>query len=708
VPELCRTWGMRLLSLSVLVSVGCAGLTSSISFAGEKEPARPAENRAISGKVVDSQGRPVGGARVGVYRFETVTGRRGRLISAGEPVTTSATGAYAIENLAAGWYTISVEHKEKARVFRLVSLEGEAAPNTDVILGRPISPVIRVTDPEGKPLAGARVREIKQSGANGYYYLSQVGLKSLGVANPASNDDGRLQLPPFAEGEVLKLILDHPNFAPTKIEGLKVAEGAATDASMQPGVALNLKLIPADPADRTTRAQIDLHHQNSNPSTIVCAEVEFVHQGSARLMVEPGECSCLWLQHEEFLITPFYEALTIPRGPERRLDLTFDVRRKVPVRGRIIDAETGRPVAGASVHGEIANLPPRDPSEKLPSAWSHAGYAETNEQGEYTLMLAAGTGRVTMQSEKLISDVETLEIAVSADATTTVPDIKVRPLPKIVGEVRYADGRPASRMVVRLRGKQINVMLPVLTDAQGRFEFHPDFVPIDYETKARSMLQHVVAFDPHSPLAAKAEVHLGKPEHLVLTLEPRPLDWPLTEFAKHLSAWERGEVTHEVAEKNRAISLKGRAPPELDCIEWLNIDQTSLRLKDLRGKFVLLDFWFVGCGPCHYDFPSVELVHELYKDRGVVVIGVHNNRHSPAEVRAHVKKIGLPFPIAIDYPDGRTISSLEPYGLPEGYPQYVLIGPDGKVLLDDKTIPHPTLRGYKLEIIRQRVLEAAP
>lgn len=59
----------------------------------------------------------------------------------------------------------------------------------------------------------------------------------------------------------------------------------------------------------------------------------------------------------------------------------------------------------------------------------------------------------------------------------------------------------------------------------------------------------------------------------------------------------------------------------------------------------------------------------------------------------------------MDYPDGRTIARFEPHGIPNGYPDYVLISPEGKVLLDDRTIPHPTLRRYKLEIIRKILLE---
>jgi hypothetical protein len=76
---------------------------------------------------------------------------------------------------------------------------------------------------------------------------------------------------------------------------------------------------------------------------------------------------------------------------------------------------------------------------------------------------------------------------------------------------------------------------------------------------------------------------------------------------------------------------------------------------------------------------------------------VHNNSASPEAVRAHVAKIGLPFPIVVDHPDGRTIARYSAAGMVEGYPSYVLIGPDGTIL-------RPSLGNFKLEILRQYCL----
>ena len=69
--------------------------------------------------------------------------------------------------------------------------------------------------------------------------------------------------------------------------------------------------------------------------------------------------------------------------PGRNQDLHIDVRRKVRARGRVVEADTGKPLRGMSVMGELAHGTPRGWADPPPDRWSFAGWGETDAQGRF-------------------------------------------------------------------------------------------------------------------------------------------------------------------------------------------------------------------------------------------------------------------------------------------------------------------------------------
>ncbi len=70
-----------------------------------------------------------------------------------------------------------------------------------------------------------------------------------------------------------------------------------------------------------------------------------------------------------------------------------------------------------------------------------------------------------------------------------------------------------------------------------------------------------------------------------------------------------------------ALAVEGSLPDLSGAVEWINSPQLSA--EGLRGKVVLVDFWTYSCINCLRAIPYVRAWADKYKDKGLVVIGVH-------------------------------------------------------------------------------------
>lgn len=93
--------------------------------------------------------------------------------------------------------------------------------------------------------------------------------------------------------------------------------------------------------------------------------------------------------------------------------------------------------------------------------------------------------------------------------------------------------------------------------------------------------------------------------------------------------------------------------PALPDSGWMNTPgDKPLRLADLRGKVVLVEFWTFACYNCRNQIPFVQGWHEKYAEEGLVVIGVHTpefaHERKAENVRAAVRQLGISFPVVLD------------------------------------------------------------
>jgi peroxiredoxin len=82
-------------------------------------------------------------------------------------------------------------------------------------------------------------------------------------------------------------------------------------------------------------------------------------------------------------------------------------------------------------------------------------------------------------------------------------------------------------------------------------------------------------------------------------------------------------------------------------VQLLDLDGQPVRLADLRGKVVWLNFWASWCPPCQYETPTIRALDEKYRDRGLVVIGVQVQQ-IVEDGRAYADRYDLEYTIGAD------------------------------------------------------------
>ena len=96
--------------------------------------------------------------------------------------------------------------------------------------------------------------------------------------------------------------------------------------------------------------------------------------------------------------------------------------------------------------------------------------------------------------------------------------------------------------------------------------------------------------------------------------------------------------------------LIGELAPKWGTLKWMN--SQPLKLSELEDKVVLIRWWTETCPFCSRSAPALNEFHDIFKEKGLVVIGMyHPKPPGPRRQQAlekAVKRLGFEFPIALD------------------------------------------------------------
>jgi thiol-disulfide isomerase/thioredoxin len=116
--------------------------------------------------------------------------------------------------------------------------------------------------------------------------------------------------------------------------------------------------------------------------------------------------------------------------------------------------------------------------------------------------------------------------------------------------------------------------------------------------------------------------------------------------------------------------------PDLAPGDWVN--SAPLKLSELRGRVVLIEFWTFGCYNCRNTLPSVKRWNERYREQGLTVIGVHSPEFAyerkAENLRREVASLGIAYPVVTD----NDYQTWDAYGV-SGWPTSFLLDKQGRI-----------------------------
>lgn len=129
----------------------------------------------------------------------------------------------------------------------------------------------------------------------------------------------------------------------------------------------------------------------------------------------------------------------------------------------------------------------------------------------------------------------------------------------------------------------------------------------------------------------------------------------------------------------RAIAENNMKAPEFITKgeQWLN--SKPIKLADLKGKIVLIKFWTFMCSWCQADLPAISELEKMYKDKGLVVIGIHSPESTfEKDIEALKKQMEV---LMVDFPvlTDNAKQNWKAYQV-ENWPTYYLIDREGNIV----------------------------
>ncbi|MEM7477707.1 MAG: redoxin family protein [Planctomycetota bacterium] len=725
-----------LIAVSAFVLSVSTTLCPLINLQGQEVSDSEADSEVtLNLTITDEEGKPIPGASAEVMKWT------GEYESIGALAKTDTSGKAELKFPFADNFFYLQFHAPgyAASVRGLPQVASGAEESLQLKLSRPVQSWVLV-NAGGKPLVGAEISVLKVVDVNGITaHLTFKTGPQVGFKMSASDESGRLELPELPLGSKVSFTITHPEWQSHKFTDVIAKAGSLGNANLQSGVPVVVKLVTEDSTAledvEGKRADVIMFPNpggSNHPTTVRHAFP--VRKGEVRMTGYATEYSELRFTLKDYFTFP--TLMNYPYSPNAKLDLTgaeeavFELKifRKQKARGRIVD-QNGKGISGAYVsanvlvgkdkaeakneseNGEDENSDAsksKNPIDDFVRNSMSAGGGETDKDGYYEIEVTPGVVQFEVIHSGVFSSPVVSEYEWSGNIEDRLPDKVMLPIPELKGKVVDADGKPVIGSIVIMRHHGRGDADPVgTTSADGSFSLSMSRIPYSTTASGLETEVYVLAMHPATGRAGVTKIDVtdsSATAGIQVEITDKSAEWPLKALGPAPKALQemRDSFSGRAEQLREKFSLgtAGKIPPAMHEGTWLNTDAKSLL--DFRGKYVLLDFWFIGCGPCLRDMPSVKIAHQEFSRLGFAVVSVNVTGQNVDDVRTFARDHGMNYPIVVDGADEAILNAYKKLGV-SGFPSYILLGPDGRILHNDQLTFGTSLRLSKLELIFQAI-----
>lgn len=699
-----------------LLVIGLLSLSSKAAFGQERGDLNLGDLNSIELHVTDMAGKAISGARASVLLWD---GAWKELPIRGE---TDKEGKATLAGLPSDKYVAVIV---KAAGFAPTCASSELAKqekrSLNLKLAKPVTSKINIRDEKGMPVRGAMLSLLVVNDKGGGSMATRFGSKTpYGTTLPISDDEGNIVLNDLPQGANVTVTVLHPDWVQAKVQDLVASEGHIGSAYLKSGDRIQINLV----RDESVPALPDteLFNLTAMPKEAVRKTIPYLYHlfnaanDQFHATVERLDHASIQLRpnNEDIIVTPyidrsderFTELLARPVDGKRSIDLL--VRKARPFQCRLV-GDLSLLNDECYISGRTENKGPNAPVRPGSlTQFVSCSFVEPSKDGSFTIKLPKGRARIDVYVPGAKVTPSSFEFTVEPNKEPIIPEFHIEKLEKLRGRAVDAEGKPVRSAVVRfyhhMQGSDYQ-----RSNDQGEFQLDTDglFI-IAKEKPAESPICMVMAFEPNGKRAGMVEIDpksFDDRSTITVVMKDRSPTWVVDQIQHHFDHRQTEERRNlretwagEMQAQRKAFAAGdiGQVPPNMSEGEWLQSECKSL--DEMRGKIVLLDFWFIGCGPCAADTPTLKLAHELFGGSDFEVVGVHASPESAESVRQYIQQNGVKYPTVVDTPEETISRRFRELGV-TGFPSYILLDREGKILHNDHLSMSPSLRIFKVELI---------